>query len=74
MSPTLDEAEPGLAQCLAHSLVYRSFGKPEYFRTVFSRNLRQFHPVGLSVAADSEREIEVGVEIVGHGVAFIEIV
>ena len=74
MSPALDEAEPGLAQCLAHSLVCRSFWIPEHFRTVFSRNLRQFHPVRLSVAADSEREVEVGVEIVGHGVAFIKVV
>ena len=74
MLPALDETETRLAQCLTHCLVCRSFGMPEHFRTVFSRNLRQFHPIRLSVAADSEREIEVGVEIVGHGVAFIEIV
>ena len=74
MSPAFDEAEPGFAQCLTHSLVCRSLGKPEHFRTVFSRNLRQFHPVRLSVAADSEREVEVGVEIVRHWVAFIKVV
>ena len=46
----------------------------EYLRLVFAAEFGWFHLVRLFVTSDSERQVKVGVKIVRHGVAVIEIV
>jgi len=46
----------------------------EYLRLVFAAEFGRFHLVRLFVTSDSERQVKVGVKIVRHGVAVIEIV
>ena len=46
----------------------------EYLRLVFAAESGRFHLVRLFVTSDSERQVKVGMEIVRHGVAVIEIV
>ena len=74
MFPAFDEAEPCLAQCLTHRLVCRSFGMREHFGAILSRKFRPFHFIRLPVTADSEGEVEIGMEIVCHRIAVIKIV
>ncbi len=76
MPPVFDEAEPCRTQCLSQGLVRRTFGMLEHFRFAlpFAGEFRQFHLVRFPVTADAQCQVEIGMEIVRHGIAVVEVI
>ena len=76
MPPVFDEIETGCAQRLTDSLVCGTFGMFEHFRSVLALAIRLgcLHLIRLLVTAYSQCQVEIGIEIVGHRIAVVEVV
>ena len=76
MPPVLDKIKAGCAQRLPDGLMCRTFGMLEHFRLVLplAVKFRQFHLVRLPVTPYSQCQVEIGMEIIRHRIAVIEVV
>ena len=76
MPPVFDKVKTGFAQCLPDGLVCSPFRILELFRSVLflAGKFGQLHLIRLLVAAYSESQVEISVEIIRHRVAVIEVV
>ena len=76
VSLTCDKVKTGFTQCLPQCLVCHPFGMLEHFRLILSLagEFRQFHFVRLPVTAYAQCQVEIGMEIIRHGIAVIEVV
>lgn len=75
MPPALYKVETAFFKSLPDSLVRRTFGMPEcLWLRAFHAEFRKHDLIRIATFANAESQIEVGAEVVGHGVTVIIVV